>query len=218
MRGGAPTLVWAFAIAFVAIEIVLSLSDTGVLVRGLRPWAYTHFGFFAGRFEAAQSGQLVPLSFYLTFVSHAFLHGGFVHLFMNTAIFLALGAHLGRAVGALATILLFLGTAVGGALAFGLLTPTDQQFIPMVGASGGIFGLFGAMKRWEWRFVTRHGLPRRRFWTTILVLVGINLVLAIGSAGVGGGVAWEAHLGGFIAGWLAAGALTPRPGTSVGPL
>lgn len=218
MRRGAPPVIWAFGLLFVAIEVTLFLSDTGVLPRGLRGWAYQHFAFYAVVFRAAESGQNIPLTYYWTFVSHAFLHGGFLHVLMNTAIFLALGAHLGRAVGAATTLMIFFGSVIGGALGFGMMTSESQQFVPMVGASGGIFGMLGAMKCWEWRHVSRLGLPKRRFWTTIIVFVVINVLLSVSSGLAGGGVAWEAHLGGFIAGWLAGLVLTPRPGTWVGPI
>jgi membrane associated rhomboid family serine protease len=115
-------------------------------------------------------------------------------------------------------MLLFAGTAVAGALTFGLLADTGMQFVPMVGASGALFGFLGAMKRWEWRYVSAYDLPKRRFWSTILALVAVNVLLTVGLAGAGGGVAWEAHLGGFVAGWLAAGALTPKRGMAIGPI
>jgi membrane associated rhomboid family serine protease len=213
-----PSGIWVLAFAFIAIEALLQLSDIGLLTRGLRGWAYDHFAFHAVLFHAIESGQQIPWTLYLTFVTHALLHGGLLHLAMNTAIFLALGAHLGRAVGGPATVLLFLGSVLGGAFAFGLLTVQDQQFIPMVGASGGIFGMLGAMKRWEWRFISRNNLPKRRFWTTVLVFAAINVILSLGSGVAGGGIAWEAHLGGFVAGWLAAGFLNPRHGAWVGPI
>jgi membrane associated rhomboid family serine protease len=78
----------------------------------------------------------------------------------------------------------------------------------MVGCSGALFGFLGAMKRWEWRYVTAHDLPKRRFWSTILALVLINVILSLGALS-GASVAWEAHLGGFIAG-AACGLLTWR--------
>ena len=217
MRAGAPAVIWVMAGLFVAIEAILAASDIGLIRPGLRFAAYRLFAFHDVVFEAWRSGQDVGPLFYLTFVSHAFFHGGFLHLAMNTVVFLALGAHLSRAVGEAATMLLFFGTAAGGALCFGLMADTGLQFVPMVGCSGALFGFLGAMKRWEWRYVRAHGLSTRRFWGTILGLVLINLLLSLGSLG-GGGVAWEAHLGGFIAGWLAGGALTPRRGAAIGPI
>lgn len=218
VRRGAPPAIWAVAAVLAGIEAVLTLSDMGLLPLGMRAFAYDHFAFYAVVVHAVQSGQTLPASLYATFVTHAFLHGGMLHVMMNGAIFLALGAHLSRAVGAAATLMLFLGTVVGGAIAFGLLAPQAQQFVPMVGASGGVFGLLGAMKRWEWRHLVRNRLPRRRFWTTVAVFAGVNVVLSLGAGLGGGGIAWEAHLGGFVVGWLAAGFLTPRPGTEIGPI
>ena len=217
MSSGAPPLVWSLFALIVGIEALLQLSDMGILPPGLRFWAYQRFAFHDLFFEAAQSGQTVPLGFYLSFVTHAFLHGGIAHLLMNAVILLALGAHMSRAVGQWTTLLLFIGTAACGALLFGLIADTGMNFVPMVGCSGALFGFLGAMKRWEWRYVRAYGLPQRRFWTTIGALVLINVLLSLATIG-GGGVAWEAHLGGFIGGWLAAGAITPRRGAAIGPI
>ncbi|SDZ89624.1 rhomboid family intramembrane serine protease [Rubrimonas cliftonensis] len=216
MRTGAPPIVWAMAAVFVVLETTLTLSDIGVLPRGLRWTVYRYVAFYDIYFEAWRSGQNVPLAFYWSFVSHAFFHGGMLHLAMNTGVFLALGTHLCRAVGERAMLALFLGAAVVGALFFGLVADTGLEFVPMVGASGGLFGFLGAMKRWEWRHVVAHALPRRRFWSTILALTAVNVLLSVSLTG--GGVAWEAHLGGFIGGWLAGGLLTPRRGFAIGPI
>lgn len=205
------------AALFVIIELTLQASDLGFLPRGLRFSAYRAFAFYDIYFEAFRSGQLVPGEFYFSFFTHAFLHGGMLHLAMNTAVFLALGAHMTHAIGERATVALFFATAFGGALFFGLIADTGLNFVPMVGCSGALFGFLGAMKRWEWRYVTAHDLPRRRFWSTVSALVLVNVVLSVGFGG-GGGVAWEAHLGGFVTGWFAAGLLTPRRGSAIGPI
>ena len=217
MSSGAPPLVWSLVALIVGIEALLQLSDMGVLPPGLRLWAYQRFAFHDLYFEAARSGQQVPLGFYLSFATHAFLHGGMAHLLMNSVVLLALGAHVSRAVGQVTTLLLFLGTAVCGALLFGLIADTGMSFVPMVGCSGALFGFLGAMKRWEWRYLRANALPKRRFWSTIFALVLINVLLSLASVG-GGGVAWEAHLGGFLGGWLAGGATTPRRGAAIGPI
>jgi rhomboid protease GluP len=218
VRGGAPALVWAMAAIFIGIEAILMLSDFGVLPQGLRFRAYRAFAFFDLYFEAWLSGQTPPAQFWYSFITHAFLHGGLLHLGMNTAVFLALGAHMTRAVGEARMVGLFLGSAVAGALAFGLIADTGQQFVPMVGASGAIFGFLGAMKRWEWRYVNAYQLPQRRFWTTIGAFAAINVLISVGAGAGGGGIAWEAHLGGFVAGWVAAGFMQPRRGYAIGPV
>lgn len=217
MKGGAPALVWAMAGVFIAVEAVLAASDIGLAPPGLRLAAYRRFAFFDIYFDAMRAGHAVPAQLWWSFVTHAFLHGGMLHLAMNTAVFLALGAHLTRAVGEAAMLALFFGSAIAGALLFGMLADTGPSFVPMVGASGALFGFLGAMKRWEWRYLAAHDLPKRRFWSTVLALTAVNVLLSLGFAD-GGGVAWQAHLGGFLAGWLAAPLMTPRRGMAIGPI
>jgi membrane associated rhomboid family serine protease len=61
----------------------------------------------------------------------------------------------------------------------------------MIGASGAVFGLLGTVLRWRSRPIS--------FWRVLLVLVLLSLPAEFL---VGGPVAWQAHLGGFLAGWV----------------
>ena len=94
-------------------------------------------------------------------------------------------------------------------LLFALLAETRG---PLVGASGALFGFFGALKRWEWRWISASGASSRRFWGTIIGLVVINLLLAVSFQGAE--IAWQAHLGGFIAGWFIAPMIAPNRASS----
>ncbi len=74
----------------------------------------------------------------------------------------------------------------------------------IIGASGAVSGLFGAVVR----------LRMRRQLMVIASFLAINLVFAVTGLSFGGGVsgiAWEAHIGGFMAGWLLLPMLTSRP-------
>jgi len=97
-------------------------------------------------------------------------------------------------------------TAVlAGALIFGLLARSTQ---PMVGASGGLFGLAGAVLAWS--YIDRFN-AQLRLWPVawmILFLIALNLVLWWAMDGL---LAWQTHLGGFIGGWVAALLINPRP-------
>jgi len=86
---------------------------------------------------------------------------------------------------------------LGGGLGFGLL---NHGAAPMIGASGAIFGLAGALTVWDAGRRRRAGLWSRAP-LIMLGLAGLNLVIWVMQAG---NLAWETHLGGFVAGGLAA--------------
>ena len=87
---------------------------------------------------------------------------------------------------------------MGGAAGYALLS---DSFSPMVGASGALFGLAGAILAWD--YVDRFAL-QDRLWPVaraVALLIALNVALYFA---MGGMLAWEAHLGGFVAGWIAA--------------
>ncbi|MGB0506284.1 MAG: rhomboid family intramembrane serine protease [Pikeienuella sp.] len=203
---GAPPLIWAMTGAFLVIEAALWLSDTGVLpFADLRWQAYLNFAFFDLYFEAFLEGLELPAWWWVGFLSHAFLHGGWMHVILNSVVFLALGGFICRNIGAARFLALFVVSALAGSLTFGLLAETNG---PMVGASGAVFGFFGATKRWEWRWIRATGASAQQFRASLIGLLVVNLALAFLWPGEGG-LAWEAHLGGFIGGWLIAPVLAP---------
>lgn len=211
-----PPIVWAMAAVFVLFEAAFQLSETGLL-----PWpdlrwdVVSYLGFFDLYFDAAMDGESVPVEFWWSFVTYGFLHGGFLHLAMNCAIFLALGGMVANTLGPTRFLILFAVSCAGGAAVWGYLFSDDHAAAHLVGASGALFGFIGAMKRWEWLWIRATGASARRFWGTIIALVLLNVMLAFAAPPEGGGVAWEAHLGGFLAGWLIAPLLAPgRAGPS----
>lgn len=183
------------------------LSEAEILpVEGLRWRVYLYGAFWDLIFEAWRAGEPVPITFWTSWITHAFLHGGPLHLVMNTAVFLALGGYVARGIGSVRFMILFVVSAIAGALCFALLSDTRG---PMVGASGVLFGLIGALKCWEGRYILATGASSFRFWGTIIGLVLINVLLGLFPLG-GGDLAWQAHLGGFVAGFLVAPVLAPR--------
>ncbi len=199
-----PPVVWGLALTFIFFEALFQLSDAGVLQHDMRWQVYLRLAFFDLYFEGFLKGAAVPFQFWTSFVTHSLLHGGLLHLFMNTGIFLALGSLLATGLGTSRFLLLYFFSAIGGALLFALLSDATG---PLVGASGVLFGFIGALKRWEWRWIAATGASTRRFWGTILGLAAINVLLALTFQGAS--IAWEAHLGGFVAGWLIAPVLAP---------
>lgn len=197
-----PPVVWTMAVIFVLFEALFQIGPAA-----LQELAVTRLAFFDFWFGRALAGESTPFVFWTSFFTYGFLHGGILHLVMNGAIFLALGGVLANILGPGRFLILFFVSSAAGALVWGLLF-NGNPAAHLVGASGALFGFIAALKRWEWRWIVVTGASSRRFWGTILALVLLNLFLAF--AGMDGAmVAWEAHLGGFIGGWLIAPFLAP---------
>jgi len=201
-------VLWAMLGVMVAIEAVMTAADHGLAPQIFhRVWVYTMFAFFDGQFELARHGIAIEPQLVWSLVTYAFLHGGWLHLMLNGAIFLALGHGISRSIGIGRTVALFGVCAAAGAIVFGLLADTQW---PLVGASGGVFGFLGTATAWRLRMLAALGMSTAPVWRLIAGLVAINALMALGFIGIGGALAWEAHLGGFLAGWLTAGIWRPR--------
>lgn len=194
-------LLWVLAGIMVALH-VLEVAAARGYVTTLFSWFYLHsaFGFFDAYFDRALAGESYPTQLYWSFVTHAFLHGGLLHLGMNCAVFLAIGHAITRSAGVRPMLVCFFLSVIFGALLFGLIADTDAV---LIGASGGVFGLLGMLTGWREMLLKTYGLSRGPVWRLILGLAAINLIFAFGADGLGGGqLAWEAHLGGFLCGWV----------------
>lgn len=125
------------------------------------------------------------------FLTSAFLHVGLLHLLMNMLALWMLGQALEPLLGRWRYIALYLLSALGGSVGLVLLVMNQLDFItPAVGASGAIFGLFGAL------FVL--GKKANAEMRSITVLIVINVAYGF----VVPGIAWQAHLGGLVVGAL----------------
>lgn len=200
----------ALTLVFVAIELVFQLSDMGILTQGLRWEAYTKFSFYAPWFDDMLAGRPSPPQTSWNMLTYAFLHGSMTHLLMNCGAFLGLGLVTLRIFGLRLFALFFVVTAVGGALAFGLMSNSDM---PMVGVSGVVFGLIGVLKYAELAFIRHQGgryrpVALRKYASSLAVLAAVNVAIAWLLKDI---MAWETHLGGFIAGWIAAWWVVPKP-------
>ncbi len=119
-----------------------------------------------------------------------FLHANFTHILLNMWALLLFGPVLERRYGSLSFASLYLASGLGGSAVYFLLGRPD----PAVGASGAIFGLFGALIVATYR--QRHTPAGRAIFSQLVILLLINLSLPLIIASV----AWEAHVGGLVAG------------------
>jgi membrane associated rhomboid family serine protease len=177
------------------IEAVLSLADLGVFGRvHLRQLVLYYGAFWPGLLGNWKPNY--PAQPYAMFLTYGFLHGGPVHLVVNMIALWSLGrAVLGRA-GQGGFIIIYVGAILGGGVGFALLT---SGLRPMVGASGALFGLLGAILAWEYVDRGANRESRWRVARVVLLLVALNLVLWWA---MDGQLAWQTHLGGFLAGWI----------------
>lgn len=175
------------------IEIVLSLADAGYVADAtLRTRVLDAGAFWTGLLRGGQ--PLYALQPVTMFLSHALLHGSLLHMAMNMAVLLALGRFTADRYGEGTVLPVFCVGAVAGGAAFGLLSSGPA---PMVGASGAVFAFLGVWTAWDYRRYREAGLSPGPVWRRVVVLIGINVVMYVG---LGGMLAWQAHLGGFLAG------------------
>jgi rhomboid protease GluP len=188
-----PRSLVALVLLIVAIEVVLSLADRGILFdASLRSRVFMAGAFWRALLLGAE--PIFPLQPVTMFVTHALLHGGLLHLAMNMAILLGLGRFVADRYGDGAVLPLFLLSAIAGGVAFALLGSPE---IPMVGASGAVFGFLGVWTVWDWHRHRAYGASTAPVVRRALGLVLVNAILWFG---LGGMLAWEAHLGGYLAG------------------
>ncbi|MFZ0492744.1 MAG: rhomboid family intramembrane serine protease [Acidimicrobiia bacterium] len=125
-------------------------------------------------------------------VTGAFLHGGLLHIGFNMYALWLFGPQIERQVGSASFGALYGASLLWGAVTFLILVPAGAA----VGASGAIFGLFGAWIAASYR--VRNTPGGRRLWQQLIVLLLINAVLGFADRSI----AWQAHLGGLVAGLL----------------
>lgn len=190
---------WAMAGLMAALQLVQELAAIGFLPPMFSTRVlFAMFAFWDPLFELARHGQGVHPQLVWSLLTHAFLHGGWLHLGLNVAVFLGLGHAITQAAGLRAALVIFAVSAAAGAVTLGLISDVAG---PLVGASGAIFGYLGAFTAWQERMLAHAGLSRNHIWRRVVGLAALNVILALG---LGGMLAWEAHLGGFVAGWLLA--------------
>ena len=196
------------------------------------------FAFIPSRYDtSAVLGGVLPGGFgadLWTFVTYAFIHADWTHYGVNAVWLLPFGSAVARRFGTLRFLMFFAVTAAAGAAAH-LATHAGEE-LPVIGASAAISGTMAAAMR----FAFQRGGPLRfrrsgddtdyhvpaiplagvlrdpRVVVFLAVWFGINILFGIGSLpvpGVGTNqvVAWQAHIGGFLAGLFLFSWFDPAP-------
>jgi hypothetical protein len=168
------------------------------------------FGFVPARFFNPAAFDVGVSWGWLTLLTSMFMHGGWLHLIGNMWFLWVFGDNVEDSLGHSRYI--FFYVVCGAAAALGQAVIAPGSTVPMVGASGAIAGVLGAYLVWfPWSrihtfvflgiFFTTAELPAPVFLIMWFVIQFFSGALSLASAGpVGGGVAFFAHIGGFVAG------------------
>ena len=167
-----------------------------------------HIAFIPARYGVQPDGVLEFLTLVTSPVTYMLVHGDLMHLMVNMLLFLAFGAAIARRMGEWPFIWLYVLTGVLGAAVFALFQPAD--IVPLVGGSGGVAGTVGAVCRLSLRpldpatplpFQSRStAMGFIAIWFVLNMVFGMLPPELLGVEAAG--IAWEAHLGGFIAGFI----------------
>ena len=202
-----------------------------ILLNGLGFAAEIHAGplieHFVSRYAVVPADWLVGSSsdffdlphLFLTLITCQFLHANWFHLLSNMLYLWIFGNNVEDRLGHFRFLLLYLGCGAIAGVAQIVVTP--RSFVPMVGASGAIAGVLGAyfLLFPTARVVTL--IPLGLWWETIeipaFIFLGIWFFLqwasglsSIGQVSEAGGVAFWAHIGGFVSGMIGSVILLPR--------
>ena len=193
-----PKSLWWLTGLMLVLEGLAQLSDRGWFgVLNLRSLMISYGAFWDFLFPPGTVDKALFLGqSYAMLITHAFVHAGTLHVLMNTVIFIALGKTLAVHFGLRLTLLTMLVGAISSGVMFGLLESTSA---PMVGASGVVFSLIGLWLQASRAELKRLGRPGRSATSVMISLIVIHVLLHVF---MGGQIAWQAHLGGFIAGYF----------------
>ncbi|WP_417413157.1 rhomboid family intramembrane serine protease [Hoeflea sp.] len=207
-----PNVVLAMLLLMLAIQVALdSLLPPAAVLE-----IYLQAAFIPQRYAVDISGQAGP--YLWSPITYSLLHGGYTHLALNSFWLAAFGAVVARRIGWVRFLVFWLLSALASAALF-LVFHWGAQTV-MVGASGVVSALMGAAARFAFgdgggfrrdqahlnrRLSIGQSLSNRTVVGFLVVWFGINMLAAVGfSFGIAdSAIAWEAHVGGFLFGFLA---------------
>jgi membrane associated rhomboid family serine protease len=202
--GGAAVVTWSLiALNAVAFFLELGQPSAEALQSFIQAWGVVPREYTAARDLAPH----IPVPFWATLVTSMFLHGGFAHLGGNMLYLWIFGDNVERRLGRGRFLFFYLACGVAAAIAHILFNP--RSGVPTVGASGAISGVLGGylllFPQNRVRVMTSAGVTA----VPAVVMLGLWILIQFVS-GFGtiaqteetGGVAYMAHIGGFLAGML----------------
>jgi membrane associated rhomboid family serine protease len=209
----------AVTVGLIVVNTVIFLAELAAGARGLRA-AVASYGLIPQYVSAYAAGADVPAGRALfPFVSSIFLHGGFLHLIGNMWYLWIFGDNVEDRLGHVRFLIFYILCGILGNLAHYAFNSGSP--IPTIGASGAVAGVLGVYLVSYPRarivvliflffiyFIELPALVVLGFW---LILQFINGAFSVVNSAATGGVAWWAHIGGFLGGILIFRLFRPRP-------
>jgi membrane associated rhomboid family serine protease len=217
-----PYVTWGL----IGINVVVFLFESSLGPYAMQGFVFT-LGLIPYQVTAHLSGGALPIAPAVAapFLTSMFLHGGWFHLLGNMLYLYIFGDNVEDTLGHVPFLIFYLVCGLGAGLAHYAVQPLSQA--PVVGASGAIAGVLGAYVVIFPRarvltlvpifiFIQFMELPAQLLLGIWFLMQFFNGFLALGPAGSsGGGVAWWAHIGGFLLGMLGGRILPRRRGSRV---
>lgn len=206
-------------LAYVAILVLIEGLRNHVLSFEQDRWLLSIGAFIPPRYLAPVAVQ-DPLGYFGGPVFYSFLHGGWAHLGSNALFLVIFATPLSARIGALRFTVLWMTSAAASAFFLAVLTGFEDSYL--VGASGVVSATAGASCRFVVpllgsnrmrlaRYAPRLGVIEALTQRSVIVFVAIWLMFNVVLAGTdpSASIAWQAHLGGFLFGYLTFGLFDP---------
>jgi rhomboid family protein len=205
IEGGPAPLI---TVGLIALNVVAFLYELGQPSEGALQSFIQAWGVVPREYTVARDlAPTIPLPFWSTLLTSMFLHGGWMHLGGNMLYLWIFGDNLEKVMGHARFLFFYLVCGVAAGLAHIFFSGASN--VPTVGASGAISGVLGGylllFPRNRIRVLTRGGIVALPAIAVLGFWIVIQLVSGMGSIAVTsdtGGVAYMAHVGGFVAGLL----------------
>lgn len=202
-----PPVIVGLVVAIAAIELGFQLGASGLIggpqAVGWRLAAIESYGFFDPLFDYMRLEWVWPLQHVARFVTYAFVHAEAVHAIFAAVLLLAMGKFVAERFASWAVLVVVFGSAIVGALAYGLILDTN---VPLIGFYPGVYGLIGAYTFTLLLFYEATGQNRLQAFQLIAFLLGLQLLFG---ALFGGGLDWVADFAGFVTGFALSFAVAP---------
>ena len=203
-----PFVVWAI----IALNVAVFLYQLSLNPRDLQAFLYQHALVPVRYFSPdwATEVGLSPTDF-SPFLTNTFLHGGFLHIIVNMWTLWIFGPALEDRLGPVRFAILYVLAGIAASITHAVFNATSP--VPALGASGAIAGVISAYAvRFPYAsirvlvllvflplFFSVPAMVFAGIWFFVQVLQGTSELL---SPFAGSGIAWWAHIGGFVAGWV----------------